>query len=223
MPIVVVNQNPRPEFRDVRPHNPKETEWFKSQSVAAYLENHGGATFDWELTAHGRGIDIAADWARDHGYSILTHLDADSLIRGRIWHERMSEHVQRGAWAISGERRWHGYPGLSPSMWRIDILRGSFLHVRRGEEMANPETERAIGWSAYVQKVGDANNGWFKKFWDTGQKNWFEAAVAGKAVCVDEVSDFIHFGAGGRRPMKAEERKVVEEYLSTDDFDSHTA
>lgn len=216
--LVVVDQNPKPHFDRARPQDEVESRWFANQSLSALLVNRGGEVYDWHATSHGQGIDRAAAWGRENGYHVLIHLDGDSLIRGIDWYDAMRSKIEEGFYAVSGERRWHGYAGLSPSMWRIDKLQTSFLHVKRGKEMEHPRIEEVIAMSKYLKTVGDANNGWFRETWDTAQKIWFEAALCDKAHLFDGFEDFIHFGAGGRREMKAEEKKLLAPYLDETDL-----
>jgi hypothetical protein len=125
---------------------------------------------------HGAGIDLAVDYVRRHGYGFLLHFEPDCLVTGRDWVERFWRDVQSGAWVAGGHIAAHSdrMMHVCPSMWRIDspCCATTFLRQGKGTDRQHPYYATLTGFDEVALNWED---------WDTGQKNWWIAAIQGKA------------------------------------------
>jgi hypothetical protein len=141
---------------------------------------------------HGAGIDLAVDYCRQRGYEFLLYFEPDCLVAGRAWVENMWRQLQGGAWMTGGNiaARTARIIHVCPSMWRIDspCCATSFMRQSKERDRQHPLFTVLTGFDEVALT-------WEK--WDTAQKNWWIAALHGKAWHSTIPSgDFFHYWSG---------------------------
>jgi hypothetical protein len=190
-PDAIVIRNPATrDFRFWKDHNPRD--------------NHH----------HGTGIDLAVAYCRRQGYAFLLYFEPDCLVCGTVWVDNMWEGMERGAWVAGPNTASHSDRIIHPcpSIWRIDssCCRTTFLRQSKGVDRQHPLYPALTGFD-------DVAMNW--DAWDTAQKNWWVAALQGKAFRSHfPHREFIHYwnGSGflGKRSVRAQrDYWMFEPYL----------
>jgi hypothetical protein len=203
--ILVVDNNPRRGEPGWDPDCERERSWLRAHPRVDHAVNTLVACPDNGERMHGLGIDLAVQWCRDRGVDVLVHFEPDCVITGRRWRENLLRAIECGSLMAGAHRHWYGTIHPTPSAWRIDRLRTTFGSFERAEDSCHPRYAELIDVEklrAGVEPLGVWY--WFERFWDTGEKAWFEAAVRDAASLVD-APDFHHYwkGSGDRHLGRA--------------------
>ncbi|MEM7425665.1 MAG: hypothetical protein AAF441_06190 [Pseudomonadota bacterium] len=141
---------------------------------------------------HGNGLDLAVRHCRKHGYGYLLIFEPDCLIEGAAWADALWQGAETGAW-ISGFNHCNHSSRIihvCPSIWDVNAppCEISFARQPMTEDRQHPRFEDMTRLRA------DAVN-W--SHWDTGQRNWWTAALADKVHWVEpKPDDFTHYWSG---------------------------
>lgn len=178
--LVVVDHNQNPDERPL-------------------AEKHGAVVLPKSTVeiSHGDGIDTAAAWCRANRYDVLVHIEPDCLMWGRDWYDKLVEPIGEESKWMTGLNRTHGgviHP--CPSAWYLPKVVHSFRCVAKGKEVSHPEYPRIVDVPG-LERSRFAN--FVLNWWDTGIKNYYEAAKQGRALYVGPASDFQHYWEGHRR------------------------
>jgi hypothetical protein len=194
--ILVVDNNPKRGEVDWTPDCERERRWLLGHSRVDYLPNTQLPSDRNYDPPHGIGLDVALEWAKARGAEVLLHFEPDCLVLGRCWRENLLEAIAQGAWMAASFRHPFGTLHPTPSAWRIDRVRTSFSGQRRAGDACHPRYHELVDLErlrAEVEPRGEWS--WWETYWDTGEKAWFECAVADRAAQV-ETPDFRHYWGG---------------------------
>src|SRR5262249_59467207 len=109
-----------------------------------------------------------------------------------------------GAWMAGSFRKGYGPIHPTPSAWRVDRVRSSFCGLERAPDESHPRFRELFDLGtmrALCRSPGERS--YFERFWDTGEKPWFDAALEGRTACV-EPPDFRHYWLGSTRNRRDE-------------------
>jgi hypothetical protein len=194
--LLVVNNNPRRGEPGWYPYCEGERAWLVSHPGVILIDNpRHGPLPDGRLD-HGGGMDVALAWAREHGAGVLVHLEPDCLITGRQWRENLLRALAQGAWMAGGLRQSHGPIHPTPSAWRVAEVRASFRIGSWAEEERHPRFAELVHLAA-LEADRSPEGRWIRniRYWDTGHRAWFAAAVHDRAALV-EIPGFRHYWYG---------------------------
>lgn len=163
---------------------------------------------------HGHGIDLAAAYCRRHGYDYMLYFEPDCLITGTAWFDAMWECMVDGAWMTGINPCNHSARiiHVCPSIWKVDKppCALSFAHQPMAKDREHPS------FTEMTEFIESARE-WV--CWDTAQRNWWIAALEGKALRAHpERQDFVHYRGGsgyaGKRGVRGHpDYKKFENYL----------
>jgi hypothetical protein len=194
--VLVVDNNPRRGEVGWVPDCERERHWLKSHPRVDYLFNTLVPCRRYGDRPHGLGIDAALEWCRGRGADALLHFEPDCLVMGRRWRENLLEALARGAWMAGSVRKDYGPIHPTPSAWRVEQARTSFSGQERAPDARHPRYHSLVDierLKAEVVPLGDWP--WWERFWDTGEKAWFDAAKQDHTALV-EAPDFRHYWNG---------------------------
>lgn len=186
-PLIVVDHN----------NNAPEREFILS-SGALLLDNPGKHT-------HGGGMDHALRWCLDNGHDVMVHFEPDCLITGRKWYDNLLEAIEDGYWMAGTVRIPFGPIHPCPSAWLCKTISRSFHVHHKGDDYLHPNYAHVIDNVDLTNWLNRVPPDWthaewydfWVNHWDAGGKNWFEAAVEGRAELVN--GDGIHHYWYGRK------------------------
>jgi hypothetical protein len=191
--VVVVDNNPDEGDPGWDAECEAERRWLAHYPWARVLKNESADK------RHGAGIDVAVEYCRSMGAECLLHFEPDCLISGVEWYDELWRGIDQGAWMCGAMRQCYGPIHPTPSMWRVQAIAASFADQPRGSDPQHPRYAEVFDYETLMNRVRDesADRGvWWTIHWDTGQKNWFEAAVRDRAVLAGATTDFRHFFCG---------------------------
>jgi hypothetical protein len=194
--VLVVDNNPRRGEVGWLPVCERERHWLKSHPRVDFLANPLLPSPVDGYAPHGLGVDAAMAWCRDRGADVLLHFEPDCVVEGRRWRENLLGAISEGAWMAGSVRKAHGPIHPTPSAWRVDQVRGSFSARERTPDESHPRFHELFELGilkAICRHSGEWS--WFERFWDTGEKPWFAAALEGRTALVD-TPDFRHYWHG---------------------------
>ena len=181
------------------PANDPKRAWLHAYPGAIVLRNPltRNAEF-WEAhhprrhQHHGNGIDCGVDHCRRHGVPYMLHFEPDCIVSGTSWLEAMWQCIAEGAWMAGINCCNHSREiiHVCPSLWTVDTpaCEPSFARQPIEDDRKHPRFEELTRFSGTART-------WDR--WDMGQKNWWVAALAGRARWAQPVrDDFEHYGAG---------------------------
>lgn len=198
-PIVVIDHNDNEEER-------------------AFLEQHNVEIIRGERGAsHGKGIDVAVTWCREHNKQFMMHLEPDCLVYGRSWFEQLWYGIGKGNWMAGLFQHAYGPIHPCPSLWVVDRIPGTFEITPKDKDVFHPKYSTFLNTKKLVQQLYEDFQGrsesechkalydqpltdafkWLYT-WDVGLKNWFECAIKNKAY-LSKAKDFTHFWMGSCR------------------------
>ena len=185
--LLVVDNNPRHGEHGWRPACEEERAWLTAHPRVRLLPNEG------PVRSHGRGMDLALAWCRDHGVETMLHIESDCHVRGVQWYRHLVAAVERGAAMAACHRKSWGPLHPCPSLWRVSEVRSSFDTDQR-VDTTHPRFAELIDVEAF-RRNSVALGARETFFWDTGMRAWFDAAVEDRAVQVPG-PDFAHYWKG---------------------------
>ena len=195
--LLVIDNNPGRGEEGWVPDCVRERAWLEAHPGVILVANPEPPDGLLRNRTHGAGLDLALQWCRRHDARVMVHLEPDCLVAGRQWRDNLLEALARGAWMAGSVRQCHGPIHPTPTAWLVDEVRASFRIApwkgrdesrSRFDELVHPE---ALGEDRSPMGVWI---GW-TRYWDTGHKAWFEAAVLDRTALV-ETPDFTHFWHG---------------------------
>jgi hypothetical protein len=198
--VLVVDNSPGPENVGYRAECASERAWLRSHPGVVLIDiPNRAATTTFE---HGQGLDAALNWCRGHDIDVMVHLEPDCLVLGDLWVHRLLEPLTRGAWMSGANKKPYGPIHPTPSAWRTTEVRAGFRAQPRGIDEHHPRFNELFNLNE-LRRCTTARKwaGFWRHYWDTGQKAWFYAAVEDRAALVEHADDFVHFWMGSpRRP-----------------------
>ena len=188
--LIVVDNN-RSESADAA----REHQYLRERSFCTLIMPEASSD-----RSHGAGIDSAVLWCRSNQIRYLVHFEPDCLILGRKWYVELKQALKAGNSMAGSHRKSYGPIHPTPSIWDLSFTHSSFRQAVRGNDEAHPrfhelfDLELLLSYcrSTYEPRIVE----WFEKFWDTGQRPWFNAAASNKAALIKPSDDFIHFWKG---------------------------
>jgi len=188
--ILVVDNNPRRSDPGWEPECEAERQWLADHRRVRLLPNPGADR------SHGAGMDLALAWCRENGVAAMLHFEPDCYISGATWYRELVEAIGGGAWMAATHRLSWGALHPCPSIWSVADVRASFCRADGSIDVPHPRFPELVDSEAYRRKIGiDMHTTRWK--WDTGQKAWFEAAIADRAVKVSRAG-FAHYWRGSQ-------------------------
>lgn len=166
---------------------------------------------------HGAGIDVAVKYLRERGDRYFVHIEPDCVFTGTAWIAEMLDAMVNNAIMAGPCRLPFGPIHPCPTIWDIVKIPGSFdISFRQCLIDFNIFNYRLmLDW--LINTGMDEGSIWlWCHMWDCGIKNWYMAALQGKAVHTRNDDGYKHFfGGRGYPPTKLLEcdYKLVEEYL----------
>jgi hypothetical protein len=209
--VLVVDNNPRPGEVGWLPLCERERHWLFSHPRVDLLANPLLPSPDDNYAPHGLGIDAAIAWCRDRGADVLLHFEPDCVIEGRQWRENLLRAISEGAWMAGSVRKVYGPIHPTPSAWQVDQVHASFAARERALDESHPmfhELYQLAVLKALCRHPDEWS--WCERFWDTGEKPWFTAAVNGRTTLVD-APDFRHYWKGSTT-NRLDECALTERY-----------
>jgi hypothetical protein len=194
--ILVIDNNPRRGEPGWDPNFERERYWLRAHPRVDHVVNTMTACNQYGERTHGEGVDLAVQWCRARGADVLLHLEPDCVTEGGKWRENLLRAIERGSWMAGAYRKAYGPIHPTPSAWRIDRLRSTFSGCERDADSRHPRYAEVLDIKvlrAEAELFGTWS--WSRRFWDTGEKAWFDAAVEDAATLVD-APDFHHFWKG---------------------------
>jgi len=173
-PLLVINNNPQPHQRYWGLQCEEEREWLQKQNII-YVDSPARSEFAHppnELS-HGLAMDFAASWCKEHGFDVMLHIEPDCMVVGTRWYDDLLSKIEH--YQVVGKRKadWH-IGNLTHTT--IDLA-GSMWKINEVMSFV-PRASPIIGID-----------------WDTAQEAKFNA----KSYLFDELTGFIHYGAGSYR------------------------
>ncbi len=163
---------------------------------------------------HGSGIDLAVSYCRHHRYDYMLYFEPDCLIEGMEWVKAMWRCMERGAWMSGFNRCNHSTRVIHvcPSLWKVNEppCEISFMRQPIEADRQHPRFAKMTCFRGFTKS-------WDK--WDIGQRNWWIAALEGKACRArPRRRDFTHVWGGSghsKRQSVREHRKwrKIKKYL----------
>jgi hypothetical protein len=197
-PLLVVNNS----------NDPKESQ-FATGEKCVVIENRGRCM-------HGDGVDKAVEYCRKHKIEGLVLIEPDCLINGDKWYQAITEPIKHGYWMAGTVKLPWGPIHPCPSAWNVNNIKFSFNATSRLYDAYHPKFLQLFNLNLLINilaKQSDVDKYGVKKLlgedktsnvfwlfmWDTGMKNWFEAAINNKAIHVSMTQDFKHLWHGNKR------------------------
>lgn len=163
---------------------------------AIVLDNHGPTT-------HGGGLDAARLWCLENGYEVMVHFEPDCEVYGRRWYANLVGAIEFGYWMSGSQKMPFGPIHPCPSAWLLDKFDHTFQACLRGRDVMHDRYSEFVPFPDQLDWIDQHPPTWgWQRFWtywwDTGMKNWFDAAVQDKAALVS-CEDIRHFWYGRQR------------------------
>ena len=197
--VLVVDNNPSRGEVGWLPLCERERHWLRSHPRVDFLANPLLPSPVDGYAPHGLGMDAALAWCRDRGADVLLHFEPDCVIEGRRWRENLLWAISEGAWMAGSIRKAYGPIHPTPSAWRVDQVHGSFTARERAPDESHPRFHELFQLSVLKDVCRHPGEwSWCERFWDTGEKPWFVAAVAGRTALVD-APDCRHYWYGSTK------------------------
>jgi hypothetical protein len=139
------------------------------------------------LMRHGTAINFAVQWAYNHGFSTITLIEPDCMIRGDVWLSNLKMAIRNGNWhagSVVLKSQAHAWEGCfsPPRIWPLHPCPSIWLL-----EKATKLSFKAF-WNRDLV--------YFKmRYVDTAIMAWYKMFKAGKSQRV-ETPDFVHFWSG---------------------------
>jgi hypothetical protein len=191
--IIVVDNNPDPGDARWTSECEQERDFLNGCPNVLLLKNES------RDKSHGSGIDNACSWCRNNGVELMLHFEPDCLIQGTVWFEELLANIEKGASMTGSHRKSYGPIHITPSIWNVKEVIASFTAQPRKNDMQHPLFHKLVDMRALKEEIVNYDKRrwfWHAINWDTAQKNWFNAAVQGKAVLARETGDFHHYWGG---------------------------
>jgi len=206
--LLVVDNNPRRGEAGWLPECAREREWLSAHPRVILIDNPAPPDGLLENRTHGAGMDLALTWCREHGANTMVHFEPDSLVTGRQWRDNLLEAFDHGAWMAGGVRQPHGPIHPNPTAWRVDEVRASFKIAPWEGDQEHPRFSELLDLKALAEDISPMGIwiGW-SRYWDTGHKAWFQAALHDRAALVS-TPGFTHYWHGSH------DRRFTESALS---------
>src|SRR5262245_21314623 len=203
--LLVVANNPRRGERGWRPDCERERRWLAAHPFVELIDGPPVPSGPWSNRIHGAGVDVALEWCRARGADVLVHLEPDCLVTGRQWRDNLLGALAEGAWMAGSFRQPHGPTHPTPSAWLVSEVQASFRARQwRGGDEGHPRFRELVDlevlWASYAP-LGLLPR--WGKYWDTGEKAWFEVAVRDRAALV-ETPGFRHYWFGTTHRLLSE-------------------
>ena len=199
--VLIIDNNP--VVGEVRWHEDHEAErlWIQSQPGVIVVQNPGPSR------THGAAMDVAAEWCRRQQVEFLLHLEPDCLISGVRWYENLCRGIDSGAWMAGSHRKEYGPIHPTPSLWRVGEIRSSFDYANRLPDEEHPRFLELFRRDWLLNAITEAqqDTAFWRTTWDTGQRAWFDCAVADKAFHAESTDDFEHFWFGSDSHLTAQQ------------------
>ena len=209
--VLVIDNNPSRGEVGWLPLCERERYWLQSHPRVDFLANPFLPSPDDGYAPHGLGIDAGLAWCRDHDADVLLHIEPDCVIEGRSWRENLLGAISAGAWMAGSTRKVYGPIHPTPSAWRVDQVHGSFAARERTQDESHPRFHELFQLAVLKEVCRHPGEwSWFERFWDTGEKPWFAAAVEGRTALVD-TPDFRHYWHGSTT-NRLDECALTERY-----------
>lgn len=210
--ILVVDNNPQSDEPGFDDNVAAERAWLNQQAYVDMVVQPSRSR------THGKGIDRAVAWCREHGIPWMLHLEPDCLISGNEWYRRLCEGIDHGAHMAASHRKQYGPLHVTPSLWAITPTSPSSMDYadRRLDEI-HPRFAELFDRPWLLNAVPAETLSFWQTKWDTGQKAWFDLAVHDQATQVGETRDFRHFWSGSLERPREEwfrERPELWHYLT---------
>ncbi len=143
---------------------------------------------------HGEAMNYAMAWTAKAGYTIMVHIEPDTIISGRIWYDNLVNAINDGNWMSGGIIARHGEIFSCPTAWNVSEFQKhkmSFLVCdKTPEDLNHPKFLSVFNM--------DKAEGWSRVGWDTSFKAWFTCAINDKAKVV-ALPDFQHLWSGSQK------------------------
>lgn len=185
-PLLVVDHN----------NNATEREFLLS-SGALLLNNSGPNT-------HGGGLDLACSWCIENNYPVMVHFEPDCFITSCHWYDNLIKAIDDGNEMAAVARVPFGPLHPCPSAWLCETIRYTFDTISCVEDALTEDYSKLIPplkMQKWLNSPEGRKEDWVNfwgKLWDTGLKNWYEAALRGKAAQVNG-NGIRHYWYGRRR------------------------
>lgn len=168
-------------------------------SEKEYLLRHNAIVLPDHGKTHGDGMDRALEWCKQHSIDVMIHWEPDCTISGNSWVQNMVIAIERGA-HMAGSVCFCGMIQPCPSAWLVDEVKHSFNPTPRGFDATHHLYRDLVDIKSLCSVFKDDATLLYMSLyhWDTGCKNWFEAAIKGCAVMV-QGNDFLHHWEGRKR------------------------
>jgi len=143
----------------------------------------------------------------------MLHFEPDCLIDGVEWVNKLLEATEKGIWMAGSHRKWYGPIHPTPSIWNLDQIRASFVEQPRGSDVHHPRFHKLMDMKGLFSQLQPREMAYWRSWWDTAQKPWFDAAIHDKTLLVEESPDFRHFWQGSSHntdPTKVDDARVIQ-------------
>jgi len=210
--LVVDNNSIRSEEKWKQEHA-DEAVYIKSQKVI-YVKNYWSCD-ECASRSHGLGIDFAKVWCIKNDYDTIIHIEPDCAITGRKWFENIIDVYTEDTWMIGPNKLSFGPIHPVPALFVLDKFQHSFRSIKRAHDIYHPKFFEVFNIKPFLRYTAHFN--FWSNFWDTSQKNWFEAAIRGKTAVSEQADDFIHYWNGSDHEHTKEAEKKLQD-MTVDDF-----
>lgn len=190
--VLIIDNNPVPGEDQWNARHETERLWIHAQPGVITVQTPG------PVRTHGTALDAAVEWCREQQVEFLLHLEPDCLVSGVRWYQNLCHGIDSGAWMAGSHRKAYGPIHPTPSLWRISKIQSSFDYADRLPDEGHPRFSELFQRDWLLQRIHEAQQDtqFWRTTWDTGQKAWFDCAIADKAFQAESADDFEHFWFG---------------------------
>lgn len=193
-PLICVDHN----------RNPEEQRFLKDHGVAVVPNPN-------KDISHGKGLDVAAEYAKEAGHDVMVVVEPDCVFSGDQWMTDLLKAVDEG-YSMAGTFRWQ-YGPIHPcgSAWRLDQIPSSFKSVKKHDDVYHPKYKQLMNLVELNSSVMRTNYNthlihFFFHWWDVGIRNWFLLACDGKDKLVSGAGFRHWWGSHKRTPSDLHEK-----------------
>ena len=208
-PILIIDNNLDPDMIGYDHRIEVERKWianWRSQDHYNYFEKTG-----LHRKSHGFAIDRAVQWCRTNGICWMLHFEPDCVIDGVEWANKLLDATRKNIWMAGSHRKSYGPIHPTPSIWDVNQIVSSFGEQPRGSDANHPRFHELMDMKDLMSQTMGAE--YWRLYWDTAQKPWFDAAIHDKTLLVEEAQDFKHFWRGSTHdtnPSKTGDPRVIQ-------------
>jgi hypothetical protein len=147
--------------------------------------------------SHGYCLNLAINYAYNHGYKYLAHIEPDCIVKGNVWFKNLLESMHQNFWMAGGTKLVTGHLHPTPSIWNVKYTNKFDFDVCLLSKHKNEPDFAKLYKLEFVKKPffkQERTINFYQQYFDTGVEAWYTCAKNNKAQHV-ESPDLIHLWA----------------------------